>query len=123
MKMKVALAISAVLLITLALQSKPKNQAAASPDKASGTHTGKLQGRITGSSGRALKGATVILTDTTTREENRTTTDKKGAYTFSALFPGQYLVRAEAKGYKPSSEETRIQNGSAATVNLKLTNE
>jgi hypothetical protein len=115
------LAISMVLLASLSLQGKV--QSPASPDKPSKTHTGKLQGRITNTSGEAVKDATIVLTDTSTREENRTKTDGEGTYKFNGLFPGSYRVSAEAKGYKPSFAETLIKNDSLATVDLHLANE
>jgi protocatechuate 3,4-dioxygenase beta subunit len=121
MKGKQALAISAILLAALSLQGE--KQSAAAPDKPSATHTGKLQGHITNTSGEPVKDATIVLTDTSTREASRTKTDSKGEYTFSELFPGSYSVNAEAKGYKPASAETRIKNGNVATVDLKLANE
>jgi hypothetical protein len=121
MKARQTLAITVILFAAVSLQCKA--QEAAAPDKPSATHTGKLQGHITSTAGKAVKSATVVLTDTSTREESRTKTNSKGVYKFSALFPGSYSVNAEAKGYKPASTETRIQNGSVATVDFKLANE
>lgn len=123
MKMKLTFAVCVFLVLALPSHSALDKQAASAPDNTSKTHTGKLQGRITDTSGRALKHATVILKDNVTNDEIRATTNKKGTYQFSSLFPGTYTVRAEAKGHKPSSEEARIQNGSVATVNLQLNNE
>lgn len=121
MKAKQALATSLILLAGVVLQCSAQTKAA--PDKPSTTHTGKLQGRITNTSGEAVKTATVVLTDTSTREEIRTKTNSKGVYKLSGLFPGPYSVSAKAEGYKPSSAETRIKNGSVATVNLNLAHE
>ena len=121
MKARQTLAITVILFAAVSLQCK--EQTTAAPDKPSTTHTGELQGHITSTSGKAVKSATVVLTDTSTREESRTKTNSKGVYKFSALFPGSYSVNAEAKGYKPASAETRIQNGSVATVDFKLANE
>jgi len=123
MKVMLAFAISVFFLVALPLESELDTQESSAPDKTSEIHTGKLKGRVTDSSGQALKNVTVILKDSVTHEESHTTTNKKGSFEFSDLFPGTYSVSAEAKGYKSSSEETRIQNGSVATVNLRLANE
>ncbi len=121
MKIRLALGLTLLALAFLSLQAK--TQAAGSPDRTSATHTGKLQGRIMNTIGKPVKGATVVLTDATTREETRTKANSKGKYNFSGLFPGSYTVRAEAAGFKSASGETRISNDKAAKLDLKLTNE
>jgi len=121
MKVKLTLSISVILLAGLVLPCNAQERA--SPDKPSTTHTGKLQGRITNTSGEAVKDAGIVLTDTSTREKSQTKTDSAGGYTFSDLFPGSYSVSVTAEGYKPSSAQVTIKNGSVAKVDLKLAHE
>jgi hypothetical protein len=61
---------------------------------------GRILGTVTDQSGGVVAGATVTVIDTE-RGINRTlTTDDAGAYNAPNLTPGNYTVRAEAKGFK-----------------------
>jgi Carboxypeptidase regulatory-like domain/TonB dependent receptor len=61
---------------------------------------GKITGTVTDQSGGAIAGATVIVTDVDRNAPRTLTTDQTGEYTAPNLLPGNYKVRAEAKGFK-----------------------
>jgi uncharacterized GH25 family protein len=94
---------------------------AASPDQPSQIHTGKLAGKVIDDSGKGVKGATVVLTDSETRDELSTKSKRAGKYEFAQLFPGTYKVRAEKENRKSEPIELKIRNANTATADLKLT--
>src|SRR5690349_18342755 len=61
------------------------------------------QGRITGvlhdPSSAALRGATVTIINERTAEQRTVTTDEQGYYSFVALQPSLYTVRARAMNF------------------------
>jgi hypothetical protein len=61
---------------------------------------GKILGTVTDQSGGAIAGATVIVTDVDRNAPRTLTTGQSGEYTASNLLPGNFKVRAEAKGFK-----------------------
>ena len=61
--------------------------------------TGTITGRILDTSGKSVPGATVILTKSDTRERRNLTTAISGDFVFTALQPGPYNLRVEAKGF------------------------
>jgi len=72
------------------------------------TPTGTFQGSITDSSGAAVKGATVIVTSTTTGIEKTSTTDDEGRYTMPYVLPGTYKVAVKAQGFRPAQQENVV---------------
>jgi len=63
-------------------------------------NAGRILGTVTDQSGGVVAGATVTVIDTE-RGTNRTlTSDDAGEYNAPNLTPGNYTVRAEAKGFK-----------------------
>jgi hypothetical protein len=63
---------------------------------AQGQVSGLLSGKLTDLHSRPLDGATVILRESRTGIEARTTTKSNGSYRFSDLPPGEYTLRAES---------------------------
>jgi hypothetical protein len=61
---------------------------------------GRILGTVTDQSGGAIAGATVIVTDVDRNVPRTLTTDPSGEYSAPNLLPGNYKVRAEAKGFK-----------------------
>ena len=59
-----------------------------------------LSGRVTDSSGAAIYGAQVVLTEIQTNEERRTKTNSTGLYVFTGVKPGTYRVAAGVTGFK-----------------------
>jgi hypothetical protein len=61
---------------------------------------GRILGTVTDQSGGVVAGATVTVIDTERGVTRTLTTDDAGAYNAPNLTPGNYTVRAEAKGFK-----------------------
>jgi hypothetical protein len=61
---------------------------------------GRILGAVTDQSGGAIAGATVVVTDVDRNVPRTLTTDQSGDYDAPNLLPGNYKVRAEAKGFK-----------------------
>ena len=61
---------------------------------------GRIVGTVADQSGGAIADATVIVTDVDRNVPRTLTTDQSGAYNAPNLLPGNYKVRAEAKGFK-----------------------
>ena len=61
---------------------------------------GGISGLVTDSSGAAVPGATVTVTNTATRGTRNTTTNGEGLYAFPGLPPGSYQVKVELQGFK-----------------------
>lgn len=81
---------------------------------------GRIMGAVTDASGGAVSGATVTVVDVE-RGINRTlTTDDAGEYNAPNLTPGNYTVRAEAKGFK-RIERTSIDVGVGKEIRVDLT--
>src|SRR6202167_2988659 len=64
------------------------------------TTSGQILGSVTDSTGAAVAGAAVIVTDTQRGTIRAATTGASGDYAVPELEPGTYKVRAEAKGFK-----------------------
>ena len=62
--------------------------------------TGTLTGIITDPQGAIVSGATVILTNSQTRVETRTTSNDQGEFVFPAVTPGRYSLGVEATNFK-----------------------
>ena len=61
---------------------------------------GGITGTVTDSSGAAIPGASVTVTNTATRGTRNTTTNAEGLYTFPAVPPGSYELKVELQGFK-----------------------
>lgn len=82
--------------------------------------TGSIQGVITDSSGAVVPGAKITITNKDTGQTVELTTTSGGAYSSGALIPGNYTVRAEAKGFKTVEETVVVRVGVTSGVNLSL---
>jgi hypothetical protein len=81
---------------------------------------GTLRGVISDELGATIVGATVTLTDANGLEKT-TTTNGEGAYVFSGLAPGKYLLRAAATGFATSDEnEVELTAGARKALDLTL---
>jgi hypothetical protein len=61
-----------------------------------------LTGTVTDANGGVIPGATVTARNVATNISTDTTTNQVGAYTFTALQPGEYVVEVELSGFKRS---------------------
>src|SRR5690349_15828730 len=79
------------------------------------TVTGTISGTVQDSSGNVVAGAVVTLINEGTRDARTLTTNEAGDFRFTAVLPGNYTVKVEAKGF--SSFERR---GNVLTANEHL---
>jgi hypothetical protein len=66
------------------------------------TYDGVLRGTIRDSSGAALAGASVTLTNEATQQVRSTLSDSSGSYAFNALQPSTYTLHIVANGFSPA---------------------
>jgi hypothetical protein len=60
-----------------------------------------LSGEITDPAGTSIANASVVVTNSLTKDVHRTTTDPAGRYSVDQLDPGDYTLQAEAPGFTP----------------------
>ncbi len=74
-----------------------------------GETTSAIIGQVVDTSGAALPGATVTITNTETGLKRSATTDGTGRFNFPQLKPGMYTVKAEEEGFQSQ------QNGAVSS--------
>jgi hypothetical protein len=85
--------------------------------------TGSLTGVITDPQGAIVSGATVVLTNSETRVETRTTSNDQGEFVFPSVAPGRYSLGVEATNFKKAlATDLKIDVGvtSRTTVVLEV---
>jgi hypothetical protein len=83
--------------------------------------TSTIRGTISDSSGAALPGATVTITNLQTNLSRTLTTGSAGTYSFESIPPGDYKLEVEAKGFRKSVvNRVQAQVGSIAEVSQSL---
>jgi Carboxypeptidase regulatory-like domain/TonB-dependent Receptor Plug Domain len=70
------------------------------PAAAQGSTTATIRGNVQDSTGGVLPGATVTLTNPSTKSVQTAVSDGRGQYLFAALFPGAYDLKVELSGFK-----------------------
>jgi hypothetical protein len=83
--------------------------------------TGAINGRITDASEALMPGVTVTLTSPSQMGVRTAVSDSDGAYRFTAVTPGEYVVVFELAGFSTvRNEGIRVGLGFTATVNAEL---
>jgi hypothetical protein len=82
--------------------------------------TGGLTGIVTDPSGSVIAGAAVSLKNQSTSEVLPAATGPTGAYQFTLLKPGIYVVSVSLTGFKQVSETVEVLLGQTALANVKL---
>src|SRR5580704_11818258 len=82
--------------------------------------TGGLTGIVTDPSGSVIAGATVNLQNQSTSAVQTTTTGAAGAYQFTLLKPGTYVVTISQTGFKQVTETVEVLLGQTAVASFKL---
>ena len=82
--------------------------------------TGGLTGIVTDASGSVIAGATVNLQNQSTSAVQTTTTGAAGAYQFTLLKPGTYVVTISQTGFKQVTETVEVLLGQTALASVKL---
>ena len=81
--------------------------------RAQGT-TSRVTGTVTDSTGAAVAGATVTLTNEGTKTDITTQTSDDGVYVFDLVQPGNYTVTVEKAGFKKISVNKKRCTGESA---------
>jgi Carboxypeptidase regulatory-like domain/TonB dependent receptor len=82
-------------------------------------YSSSIQGVVTDSSGAAVADAGILLRNVDTGVQQTTATSSSGNYSFPALAPGRYVVRAESKGLQ--TKEVNVTLGTAETQGINIT--
>jgi hypothetical protein len=83
--------------------------------------TSRITGTIHDQAGAVVAGATVTARNLETNLTRTSVSDAEGRYTFPEMRVGQYEVRAEKSGFKPSvNPDMNLTIGETAVINLVL---
>src|SRR6476659_8003113 len=101
----------AVAIVTLALTSV----------SAQDTGGATLRGDVKDQTGAKIPGATVTLTNTATGDARDTKSNSTGAYVFTAVASGNYVLKAEAQGFKTAEQSNlRIAPSENRSADIQL---
>jgi uncharacterized protein YfaS (alpha-2-macroglobulin family) len=81
---------------------------------------GALNGTVTGANGAPVAGARVVAVSATQGVQTKASSDAKGTYRFPVLAVGQYDLKVEAPGYKPSVHKLVIHVDDKARLDIVL---
>ena len=82
---------------------------------------GTIVGTVRDASGAVISGANVTVTNTQTNAIRTATSNQAGLYTFPALEPGPYTVKAEFKGFQTAIRDAvELQVQQTAQVDFAL---
>ena len=93
--------------------------AAVEPARAQVT-TADVIGRVTDTSGGALPGAAVTITNPATGDTRTQVTSETGDYTFGLVPIGSYEIKIELAGFNPFAATMRLSAGDRQRVNAQL---
>lgn len=82
--------------------------------------TGGARGTVRDQADALVSGARVIIVNKATGTERHFTTNADGEYQIGTLSPGEYEIKAAAKGFKTSLTPVTIQVGENVTIDFKL---
>jgi hypothetical protein len=83
-------------------------------------NSGGLTGTLIDPSGYVVPRALLELKDTAKGTIQRTKTDAEGAYLFSFLSPGKYILKVTYQGFKTTAVPVNISPGPPGTLNVTL---
>jgi len=110
----------ACLLATLLVAPDKSAAAQCAPRPANQPHLSALRGTVRDTNGKALPGVSVSLKDQGNATLRTAQTNSDGAYNFSALPEGQYIVLATIAGYDGSTSQACVL-APGETKNVSLT--
>ena len=82
--------------------------------------TGTISGRVSVTGGAVIPGATVVVTAEVTNFTRTTTTNEDGFYSFAALQPGNYNMKADMGGFAQMERPGAVLTA-GATLSLDFT--
>src|SRR6185436_2569687 len=80
---------------------------------------GTITGDVKDSSGATIPGSVVTVTNVGTNATRSQASNEVGAFTFPAMPPGVYVVKAELDGFKPA--ENRVELHVEQTLRVSFT--
>src|SRR5262245_23928502 len=83
--------------------------------------TGSITGAVTDPNNEVIANATVTVTNKATGAVRKVTTRSGGAYSVENLFPGEYEVKVEARGFTPQLQALPVVVGNTTTGNFSMT--
>jgi len=116
MRVRQVCSVSATLILCLSVLAL----CSAVPTWAQSTSTGTIVGTVTDPSGAVVNGATVTLTDTSTKSARAGTTNDAGRYTFVDVPPGLYDLSISKQGFSTTKTQATVTVGVSLTLNLSL---
>src|SRR5687767_4005707 len=81
---------------------------------------GTITGEVKDASGAVIPGAIVTATNTGTNAAREMPSNEAGAYTFAALPPGPYVVKAELQGFKTVQNNVELHVEQTVRVNFTM---
>src|SRR5271165_1259938 len=84
-------------------------------------NSGQITGIVKDPDQAVVVGAQVVLTNQQTKGKVSAQTDSQGAFLFSSLEPGAYLVEVNSKGFQTLSKEVTVSAGQAVNADFALT--
>ena len=81
---------------------------------------GTITGEVKDGSGAVIPGASVTATNTGTNAAREMPSNEAGSYTFAALPPGPYVVKAELQGFRTVTQEVQLQIEATVRVNFTM---
>ncbi|MFN0086952.1 MAG: carboxypeptidase regulatory-like domain-containing protein [Blastocatellia bacterium] len=83
--------------------------------------TGEITGVITDSSGAAVNGASVTVSNMATGATRKVTTNSGGVYSFPSLMPGGYTLKVEHTGFKTAVRDSlQLEVQQVARIDISL---
>ena len=91
------------------------------PSLATAQSAGTITGTVSDTTGALVPGATITITDPTTKSSRTTVTDKAGQYVLANVQPGDYSISAVKVGFsKDEIPVLTVSVGSQSTANFKM---
>ena len=81
---------------------------------------GTITGEVKDASGALIPGATVTATNSGTNAAREMPSNEAGIYTFAALPPGPYVVKAELQGFKTVQQNIELHVEQTVRVNFTM---
>jgi protocatechuate 3,4-dioxygenase beta subunit len=83
--------------------------------------SGEITGLVTDSSGAAVTGAVVTVTNKATGATRQISTNSEGLYSFPSLLPGVYELKVEQAGFKTSRlDNITLEVQQTARLDVKM---
>jgi hypothetical protein len=114
--MRIVSILRAILTLTVLMS------AFAAPTQVTSATSGEIQGEVLDPTGAVIPGTHITATEESTGKQSQATTDQNGRYRFSALPPGKYSVKFEARGFRTEVKtNVTVSSDKVTQVDVPLT--